>query len=29
MKPTGHYWFALGKFLQDNGMKLVYVNPTM
>lgn len=20
MEPTGHYWFALGKFLQDNGM---------
>lgn len=27
MEPTGHYWFALGKFLQDNGMKLVHVNP--
>lgn len=25
--PTGHYWFALGKFLQDNGMRLVHVNP--
>jgi transposase len=27
MEPTGHYWFNLGKFLQDNGMKLVHVNP--
>jgi transposase len=27
MEPTGHYWFALGKFLQDNGMKTVHVNP--
>ena len=27
MEPTGHYWFALGKFLQDNGMVPVHVNP--
>lgn len=27
MEPTGHYWFALGKFLQDCGMKPVHVNP--
>ena len=27
MEPTGHYWFALGKFLQDNGMRTVHVNP--
>ena len=27
MEPTGHYWFALGKILQDNGMKSVHVNP--
>ena len=27
MEPTGHYWFALGKLLQDNGMKPVHVNP--
>jgi len=27
MGPTGHYWFALGKFLQDSGMKPVHVNP--
>ena len=27
MEPTGHYWFNLGKFLQDSGMKLVHVNP--
>ncbi len=26
MEPTGHYWFALGKLLQDNGMKPVHVN---
>ena len=27
MEPTGHYWIALGKFLQDTGMKPVHVNP--
>ena len=27
MEPTGHYWFALRKFLQDNGMRPVHVNP--
>jgi len=27
MEPTGHYWFNLGHFLQDNGMKPVHVNP--
>lgn len=27
MEPTGHYWFNLGKFLQENGMKPVLVNP--
>lgn len=27
MEPTGHYWFNLGMFLQDNGMKPVHVNP--
>lgn len=21
MEPTGHYWFNLGAYLQDNGMK--------
>lgn len=26
MGLTGHYWFALGKFLEDNGMKSVHVN---
>lgn len=26
MEPTGHYWFALGKYLQDNGMRPVHVN---
>lgn len=24
MEPTGHYWFNLGAFLQDNGMKPVH-----
>ena len=27
MEPTGHYWFNLGKFLQDGGMRPVLVNP--
>ena len=27
MEPTGHYWFNLGKFIQDNEMKPVLVNP--
>ena len=27
MEPTGHYWFALGAYLQDNGMSPVHVNP--
>lgn len=27
MEPTGHYWFNLGKFLQDNSMTPVHVNP--
>ena len=27
MEPTGHYWFNIGKFLQDNEMKQVIVNP--
>lgn len=27
MEPTGHYWFNLGKFLQDEGMRPVHVNP--
>ncbi len=27
MEPTGHYWFALGKYLQDSGMRPVHVNP--
>ena len=27
MEPTGHYWFNLGKCLQDNGMRPVHVNP--
>ena len=27
IEPTGHYWFDLGKFLQDKGIKPVLVNP--
>ena len=27
MESTGHYWFNLGKFLQDNEIKSVLVNP--
>ena len=27
MEPTGHYWFNLGKYLQDKDMKPVLVNP--
>ena len=27
MEPTGHYWFCLGTFLMDNGIKPVLVNP--
>ena len=27
MEPTGHYWFNLGRFLQDHGMRPVHVNP--
>ncbi|MBR6580636.1 MAG: IS110 family transposase, partial [Ruminococcus sp.] len=27
MEPTGHYWFNLAKFLQNNGIRPVLVNP--
>lgn len=27
MEPTGHYWFNLGMFLQENEMRMVHVNP--
>ena len=27
MEPTGHYWFNLGSFLQENGMRPLHVNP--
>ena len=27
MEPTGHYWFNLAVFLQNNGMKVLHVNP--
>jgi len=26
-EPTGHYWFSLGVYLRDKGVKLVLVNP--
>jgi transposase len=27
LEPTGHYWFTLGNFLNELGIKLVLVNP--
>ena len=27
IEPTGHYWFALGQYLQGKGIRLVMVNP--
>ena len=27
MEPTGHYWFNLGTYINDNGMVLAHVNP--
>ena len=27
IKPTGHYWFDLGAYLEDEGILLVMVNP--
>lgn len=27
MEPTGHYWFTLGQWLRDSGVKIVLVNP--
>ena len=27
MEPTGHYWFNLGAYLQEQGFKPVHVNP--
>lgn len=27
MEPTGHYWFNLGAYLQEQGIKPVHVNP--
>jgi transposase len=27
LEPTGHYWFNLVQYLQDNAMKVVLVNP--
>lgn len=26
-EPTGHYWFTLGAYLRDSGVRLVLVNP--
>jgi len=26
-EPTGHYWFPLAAYLQNEGIKLVLVNP--
>jgi transposase len=26
-EPTGHYWYTFAKYLKQNGMKLVFVNP--
>lgn len=26
-EPTGHYWFCLGNYLEEKGIKLVLVNP--
>jgi transposase len=28
LEPTGHYWFNLGKFLRNLGIRLVLVNPS-
>ncbi len=27
LEPTGHYWFNLGHYLKDEGVRLVLVNP--
>lgn len=27
IEPTGHYWFLLAAFLEDQGIKIVVVNP--
>ena len=27
IEPTGHYWFDLGAYLEDEGILLVMVNP--
>jgi transposase len=27
IEPTGHYWFPLAAFLQDQGIQVVIVNP--
>lgn len=27
MEPTGHYWFCLGNFLMEHGIRVVLVNP--
>lgn len=27
IEPTGHYWFTLGRYLREQGVRLVMVNP--
>lgn len=27
IEPTGHYWFTLGRYLREQGIRLVMVNP--
>ncbi len=27
IEPAGHYWFTLGRYLREQGIKLVMVNP--
>ena len=27
IEPTGHYWFTLGRYLREKGVRLVMVNP--
>lgn len=27
IEPTGHYWFTLGRYLREQGIRLVVVNP--
>ena len=27
IEPTGHYWFTLGRYFREQGIRLVMVNP--